>query len=78
MEKKLVIVLVGIILIGSQSIIGANTINIQKENENRSLEWVIMIYLNGDNALSAAQGVILDWADTTTALENSVPEPEHF
>ena len=60
MEKKLIILIIGIILIGSQSIIGANTINIQKEDENRSLEWAIMIYLNGDNALSAAQGVILE------------------
>jgi len=47
-------------LIASQAVIGANTINKQKVNDNRSLEWTIMIYLNGDNALSATQGVTLE------------------
>jgi hypothetical protein len=60
MKKILIFVLVGILLIGTQAIIGANVINKQTENSNRSLEWVIMVYLNGDNALSAAQGVILE------------------
>ena len=60
MRKFLLIILVGILLLSSQAIIGANEISYQKENTNRSLEWVIMVYLNGDNALSAAQGVILE------------------
>ena len=60
MRKFLVIGLVGILLLGSQAIIGANTVNRQTENTNRDLEWVIMVYLNGDNALSSGQGVLLE------------------
>ncbi|MCK4902184.1 MAG: hypothetical protein KAS76_02420 [Thermoplasmatales archaeon] len=60
MKKILIFVLVGVLLLGTQAIIGANVVNKQTENSNRSLEWVIMVYLNGDNALSAAQGVILE------------------
>ena len=60
MKKILIIVLVGVIFLSSQTTIGVNTISKQTENNNRSLEWTIMIYLNGDNVLSAAQGVILE------------------
>ncbi|KYK29248.1 hypothetical protein AYK20_06055 [Thermoplasmatales archaeon SG8-52-1] len=60
MRKILIIVLIGILLIGSQSIIGAEKITRQTEKNIRDLEWTIMIYLNGDNALSVAQGVILE------------------
>ena len=60
MRKKFITVLIVILLIGSQAIIAANTIYIQKEGNNRNLEWVIMIYLNGDNALSAAQDITLE------------------
>lgn len=59
MRKILIIALVGILLLGSQAIIGADNTTRKTEN-NRSLEWAIMVYLNGDNALSAAQGVILE------------------
>lgn len=60
MKKIFVIVLIGILVISSQAVIAVNNITRQKENSNRSLDWVIMCYLNGDNALSAAQGVILE------------------
>jgi hypothetical protein len=60
MKKILIFVLVGVLLLGTQAIIGANVVNKQTEDSNRSLEWVIMVYLNGDNVLSAAQGVILE------------------
>jgi hypothetical protein len=58
--KKIFIIIIGIIFLSQQAIIGANTLNKQTENNNRALEWTIMVYLNGDNALSAAQGVILE------------------
>ncbi len=60
MRKILIILLIGTLLISSQPIIGANNITRQTEKTNRDIEWVIMIYLNGDNALSAAQGIILE------------------
>jgi hypothetical protein len=60
MRKILIIALVGILLLGSQTIIGAKYISKQTEKTNRSLEWVIMCYLNGDNALSSIQGVVLE------------------
>ena len=58
--KKVFITIIVIIFLSSQAIIGANTVNKHTENNNRALEWTIMVYLNGDNALSAAQGVILE------------------
>ncbi len=60
MKKILIIALIGILFINSQVVIAVNNITSQKEDLNRSLDWVIMCYLNGDNALSAAQGVILE------------------
>ncbi len=60
MRKILVITLIGVLLLSSQTIIGAKVISKQIEKTNRSLDWVIMCYLNGDNALSSAQGVILE------------------
>ena len=60
MRKILIFVLIGILLFGSQTIVGVNNTSEKTEDSNRDLEWVIMIYLNGDNALSAAQGVILE------------------
>jgi hypothetical protein len=60
MKKILIIALIGLLVINSQLIIGANKINRPTEKNNRDLEWTIMIYLNGDNTLSAAQGLILE------------------
>jgi hypothetical protein len=59
MKKILIITLIGIFVISNQTVIAVNNYTLQKENSNRSLDWVIMCYLNGDNALSSAQGVIL-------------------
>jgi len=59
-KKILIIALIGILVISSQAVIAVNNCTIQKENSNRSLDWAIMCYLNGDNALSSAQGVILE------------------
>jgi len=59
MKKTFLILLIVVLFIGNQLVFAENNIIIQNENSNRSLDWVIMCYLNGDNALSAAQGVIL-------------------
>lgn len=59
MKKTFLILLIGVLVIGNQLVFAEHNITIQNENSNRSLDWVIMCYLNGDNALSAAQGVIL-------------------
>jgi len=58
--KKIFILIIGIMFLSSPAIIGANTVYKQTKNNDRALEWTIMVYLNGDNALSAAQGVILE------------------
>ena len=58
MKKIFIILLIGVLVIGNQAAIAVNNIIQQKENTNRSLDWVIMCYLNGDNALSSAQGLI--------------------
>ena len=55
MKKILIIALIGVLFINSQVVIAVNNITSQKEDLSRSLDWVIMCYLNGDNALSAAQ-----------------------
>jgi len=60
MKKILIIAFIGVIFINSQVVMAVNNTTTQQENLNRSLEWVIMCYLNGDNALSAAQGIILE------------------
>jgi len=59
MKKIIIIVLIGLLVASSQAAIAINDTTSQKENSSRSLEWVIMYYLNGDNALSAGQGAIL-------------------
>ena len=58
--KKISIIIIVIIFLSSQAIIGANNVNKQTGNNNKALEWTIMVYLNGDNALSTAQGLILE------------------
>jgi uncharacterized protein YozE (UPF0346 family) len=58
MKKYILIGLIGILLLSSQAIIGAASTQ-KQEGHNRSSEWVIMVYLNGDNALSAAQAAVL-------------------
>lgn len=40
-------------------ILSSSTMSVISEESNTSIEWVVMIYLNGDNKLSAAQQQIL-------------------
>jgi len=58
MRKKIVFILLLVFLLSSGS--QANNYKRETKITSRDIEWVVMLYLNGDNVLSAAQGQILE------------------
>jgi len=67
-KRKIIIILITIFLLSS--IIGTYQAH-SIYNENRQdFNWVIMVYLNGDNVLSAAQGQILEEIRQVGSTEN--------